>query len=312
MKRGNPKGNFTVLALALVWGMASDAGAADPSTTRSAPPPSGTSRAAPASPAAPATGPASTTRPAQPGKPDYAIALGSQQEFKNTAMAWTFRIDNRGNAAPVAPTVTKNMPYGASISSKGDPARLVISVGQPCPETKSWKPLSSIPVPVVQPGASVVVPQTLYKMPDEYAGKGCRFRAELEGPAGDANAGNNVMHMITKTAMMPDLQVVFGPDMGGPGGNIDVKNVGNAPAGPSTFHWECQTKDPNLRCGQISDKWQPNVVFDVPVPALKPGQSHVVKKSTPKGPGVTWKAYADYAHQVQEGNEDNNVLTGGK
>lgn len=334
MKRGNPKGTFTVLALALGCGMAFDAGAADPSTTRSAPPPSGTSRAAPAqppatattqtapaaaptapantraapAPATPATGPSSATRPAQPGKPDYVITLNSQQEYKNTALGWTFRIENRGNAAPVGEKNTAKTPYG-NFSTFGtvSAGKLVISVGQPCPETKYWKALEGILLPVVQPGASVVVPSSLYKMPDEYAGKGCRFRADIDGPAGDANPSNNVMHMITKTAMMPDLRLSLGVDNA-----LVVTNIGNAPAGPSVVHYECRTNDPNIHCGRLNEKWKPEVAMDFEVPALKPGESKAVKGSTPKGPGATWKASADHTHQVAESNEGNNTLTGGK
>ena len=298
---------FAALALGLGWGAASGAGAADPSTTRSAPPPSGTSRAAPAAPPA-----ALEARPAQPGKPDYALTLNSQQEFKNTALGWTFRVENRGKAAPAGEKNTAKTPYG-NISTFGtvSAGKLVISVGQPCPETKYWKALEAIPLPVLQPGASVVVPQGLYKMPDEYAGKGCRFQAEIQGPADDANASNNVMHMITKQFDLPDLIVALGPGSGqaGLGPALVVKNIGKATAAPSKFHYECQSKHESKSCGLPSQAYKKNDVRDVAVPSLKPGQSHVVMDSTPYWPA--WTGYADYLKEVAETNEDNNVRTGG-
>lgn len=334
MRHGSRQGVHAILAALLGGCATATASAADTGAPRSALPPSGLSRAVPASPAAasaaPATQAAPTAAPVTPTpaaqplagrepRPDYAIALGSQQEFENTALGWTFRVDNKGNAAPVGSSIKVAIPgsmYGTGGSYdtglKNAPAQLVISVGQPCPETKFWKPVESIPVPVVQPGASVVVPQKPYRMPDAYAGMGCRFRAEVSGPSGDADPSNNVMHMITKTASLPDLVVFQGVGSMVMDGPLRVENVGNAPAGPSTFHYECQTNDPDIRCGRLNDPWKSHVVLDVPVPALKPGQSHEVKGSTPKGPGATWKAYADYANAVVERNENNNVTASGK
>lgn len=337
---GSPLRTFCSLAAAFAAGSAVSTLAADTGSTRPAPPASAFSRTSPASPPASATAPsapatapapsaalpAATTvapqravgvadpaRPAQPGKPDYAIFLGTQQEFKNTALGWTFRIENVGKVAP-APE-KKQAPAYPGAGWGGFPsntaAQLVISVGQPCPQPKSWKPLESIDIPVLQPGTSVVLPQGLYTMPGEYTAKGCRFQAEIKGPAEDANAANNVMHMISKTAMLPDLKVVFGEYKGGPGGGIDVMNVGNAPAGPSTFHYECKTNDKDVHCNRVIDPWKAEVVLEVAVPALKPGESFPVKGSTPKGDTAVWKAWADRNGAVLESDESNNTLTGG-
>jgi hypothetical protein len=302
MKRGDPSGILAALALALCWGVVTKAGAADDSTTRSAPPASGASRAAPVP--RPATAPQ--------GKPDYAIALNTQQEFKNTALAWTFRVENKGNAAPQGHKPTIKTPAGnyTNPMSGVAAADLVISVGQPCPQTTFWKPLARISVPVLEPRASVVLPASLYKMPDEYAGKGCRFRAEIQGPDADANASNNVMHMITKTAMLPDLVVRPAQVSGGPGGALEVANVGSGPAGPSKFRYECQSTDKTKSCGLPSQAWKGSEMLEVGVPALQPGKSQLVRSSTPKG--ATWKATADHANEVAEGNEGNNTFTSGK
>jgi hypothetical protein len=193
----------------------------------------------------------------------------------------------------------------------GKAGKLVISVGQPCPEPKYWKPLETIPLPVLQPRESVVVPPGLYKMPDEYAGKGCRFRAEIQGPAEDSNSSNNVMHMITKTVELPDLIVAptSGKPPAGLSPGLEVRNIGKATAAPSKFHYECQSKNQEKSCGLPSQPYKKNDVRDVAVPALKPGQSHTVMDSTPYWPA--WTAHADYAKEVPETNEDNNVRTGG-
>lgn len=349
MRHGNPKVALALLAPALGLGMVLTADAADTGITPTAPSPFGTSRTAPAQPAAPArtqvapaapvapvtpvtpvtpakapsafgsavpaTAPSSAQRGGRPAaeaqrNPDYAVVLNSQQEFNNRAMAWTFRIENRGNAAPEGEKETIKMPGGSFPYTSKLAAKLVISVGQPCPGTKSWKQLEVLGVPVVQPGASAVVPSTLYKMPDEYAAKGCRFKAELQGPAGDANPSNNGMQMITKLAMLPDLIIGWAEVSGGPGGAIEVRNIGNAPAGPSKFHYECQSSDKTKSCGLPSQEWKGSDVRDVAIPALDPGKAHLGKGSTPNG--VAWKATADYANEVQESNESNNTRTSTK
>lgn len=257
----------------------------------------------------------------QPGKPDYAISLDSQQEYNNTSMSWTFRIVNSGKAAPESSSTAApggsgwyaKVPGGSTASST-DAAKLVISVGKPCPQQATWQPIESMPLPVLQPGASVVVPQGRYKMPDAYAGQGCRFRAEIVGPAGDANTANNDLQMITKTALMPDLVLELGkPQISASGGLLEIRNAGTATAAPSRAVYQCNTNDPNVQCGRINDPWKPEVVIEFKVPELKPGQSHELKGLTPKpGSSASWKARADVYHEVVESNEGNNTLSGPK
>jgi hypothetical protein len=294
---------FTAASIAADPGRAGAAPRAIPSATA---PPTGL---------APAVKQVLPTIPTITAKPDYAIALASQQEFENTALGWSFRIENRGLGAPSVAGGGKPGGGAGFMGLSGMSAHLVISVGQPCPNPTSWTQVVSKALPQLQPGGSTTT--GLHRMPDGYAGKGCRFRAEIKGPADDANPSNNVMHMFTKTALLPDLVVVSGPALGGPGGNLDVRNVGKASAEPSTFRFECVSTNKDVSCGTVHEQHKSNVVLDVPVPALNPGQSFMVKKSTPGGggllpKGVTWKAYADHANSVAESSEGNNIKVGAK
>lgn len=269
------------------------------------------------------TGPLLQTRPGtlQPGKPDYAISLDSQQEYNNTSMSWTFRIVNNGKAAPESSVTTApgstdwhaKLPVGSKASST-EAAKLVISVGKPCPKQTSWKPIESMPLPILEPGASVVVPQGRYKMPDTYAGKGCRFRARIDGPVGDVNTSNNDLQMITKTALMPDLVLELDtPQLFASGGVLVVRNAGSAPAAPSKAVYQCETNDPDIVCGHITDPWKPKALIEYKVPELKPGQRHELKGLTPKaGSSASWKATADVYYEIVESNEGNNTLSGPK
>jgi hypothetical protein len=197
-------------------------------------------------------------------------------------------------------------------------ARLVISVGKPCLQQTSWQSVQSMDLPTLEPGASVVVPQGRYKMPDNYAGQGWRFRAAIVGPDHDANTANNELQMISNPVLMPDLVLGLGPaQIDASGGVLEIRNAGNAPAGPSRAVFRCQTNDQNISCGHISDSWTPEVVIEYPVPELKPGQTHLLKGLTPKASTescktVTWKARADVYYEVVESNEGNNTLTGPK
>lgn len=288
------------------------AGAADvrsgPNTLR---PPAGNLQPPPA-PLAPMDNPAAAPLKAPPAmlpltaKPDYAIAFGSQEESENTALAWRFRIENRGKGEP---TAEKGGTGPLGLGSKA--ATLVVSVGAPCPNgTGSWTKLAALPLPALKPGESILHPSQPYRMPDGYAGKGCRFKAEIAGPADDANLANNVMQMITKTAKLPDLVVVLGVASFVSDGELTVENHGAAAAEPSKFRFECSVWELDKTCGKHNEDRKPKVVLDVTVPALEPGQSFKAIGSTPKG--VAWKAYADYANSVAESKEDNNTLTGGK
>ncbi len=257
----------------------------------------------------------------QLGKPDYAISLDSQQEYNNTAMSWTFRIVNNGKMAPDGSGATasggtdwySNL-KGGSKSPSMAPAKLVISVGKPCPQPTTWQPMESMPLPLLQPGASVVVPQGRYKMPDTYAGQGCRFRAEIVGPAGDANPSNNATQMITKTAQMPDLVLELDvSQLSDSGGVLVIRNAGSAPAAPSKAVYQCETSNPEVVCGHISEPWKPQALIEYKVPGLKPGQRHELKGLTPKaGSAASWKARADVYYEVVESNEGNNTLSGPK
>ena len=324
-----------IALLASVTAIAADTGTTrrvTPSTTpaRSVPPPAvapaagttintGTTPSAMPSAAAPVvTSPVPVFKQVPPtiptisAKSDYAIAFGSQEESENTALAWRFRIENKG---PGDPAIQKGSgPYG--IGSKV--ATLVISVGSPCPNgTNNWMQVASASLPPLKPGVSTMFPSQPYRMPDGYAGKGCRFKAEIKGPINDANLANNAMQMITKSALLPDLVIGDAPYQGGPGGGLDVVNAGKAPAEPSKFRFECTSTKPDVSCGTPLEKYKSSVVLDVPVPALNPKQSFSVKKSTPGGmggppAGVTWKAYADHTNTVTESSEGNNIRIGGK
>jgi hypothetical protein len=232
-------------------------------------------------------------------RPDYAIRMDSQQELENAAILWVFHIENKGQAAPEAKI--------SSPTALSTGAKLAVSVGFPCPGDKNWKQIALEKVLPVPPGGTSKIS---YKMPEEYAGKGCRFRAEIIGPFDDVNTANNVIHMFSKKAAMPDLVIAPAPVLSGPGNGLDVMNIGNAPAGPSKFHFECTSHDATKTCGKPYEKHQWTVARDVPVPSLKPGQSFTVMGSTPNG--VQWKAYADYGNEVVEANEANNQRAAAK
>lgn len=239
------------------------------------------------------------------GKPDYAIGLLSQLEQANLAEAWQFRIENRGAGAPGSTTVKGGGLFGQA-SEKS--ATLAISVGSPCPGgTSKWAHEKSFNLPPLKPGESVVVP---VQMPDGYAGKGCRFKAEIVGPDNDKDLSNNAMQMSTKLAKLPDLVVEMAADQGGPGGGLEVVNMGDAPAKASVFRFRCISVDKSASCAKPGEDYEDNLTLDVPVPALNPKQSFVVKKSTPGGgykKGVSWKAQADFTNTVAESNEGNNT-----
>lgn len=238
-------------------------------------------------------------------KPDYAIALGSQEESENTALAWRFRIENRGKGDP---TTEKGGTGPLGLGSKA--ATLVISVGAPCPNgTGYWTKLAALPLPALKPGESKLFPSQPYRMPDGHIGMGCRFKAEIAGPADDADPSNNAIQMLSKTALLPDLIVVRGVASFVSDGELTVENHGAAPAEPSLFRFECEVWQLDKTCGKHNEDRKPKVVKEVQVPALKPGQSFKAIGSTPKG--VAWKAHADYNKSVAESKEGNNTLTGG-
>lgn len=130
-----------------------------------------------------------------------------------------------------------------------------ISVGIPCPGGENWGPLyftqgEDYSVPALDPGKSAIVPKSKYGMgtggtfttPQQYLGKGCRFRVEVQGAGGsmpDANPSNNRMHVFTKKFSLPDLVAYMDPTGGGPN-KVYVKNVGDAPADPSVALFKCK------------------------------------------------------------------------
>ena len=261
--------------------------------------------------------PAATIPVATPGalapqfeaKPDYAIGLDWQFEYKNTAMAWRFRVENKGGATPAS------QPVGWKNSQSS--ATLVISRGHPCPNPTSWAKLASYAVPPLAPGTSMIVPADPYRMPEDKVGQGCRFRAGISGPEGDADTSNNVMHLLTKVTPLPDLTVAWGDYKGGPSNPLEVVNYGQVPAGPSQFHFECKAAGTTASCGKPYQQPLAHRVVDVPVPALKPLERFTVMVP-PAGlmgaptPGLSWTATADHQKEVSESNETNNVMKGGE
>jgi hypothetical protein len=269
-------------------------------------------------PGAVATGPVeatlpegSATRVAVPGetlrqaRPDYAISLDWQFEYDNTAMAWRFRVDNKGKATPESKPVDWT-------KIKHTSATLVISAGVTCPETKQWKKVASFNVPPLKPGEFALLPPNNYRMPEDTVGKGCRFRAELVGMSDDSNPANNTMQMFSKVALLPDLVVTREDDVPG----VWVRNFGGAGAGPSLFQYEaCLTAD-EFYCTNPNPKNSPKHVFrEVVVPALDPGKGFKVMKSPYEPLGgipdkVIWRATADFEKAVPESKEGNNELKG--
>lgn len=251
-----------------------------------------TTQPGPAFQAAPIA-PATPQRPQQP-KPDYAISLASQQEHSDTTISWRFRIENKGAAAPSAAIGTK-LVISVARSFTGE----VCSSGQ----AGDWEKLAAQPVfKALKPGESVLVPLFgPYSMPKKYAGKGCKFRAEIKG-LDDADFSNNTMHMYGKKKALPDLVIVGG----GPGGSLRVKNTGAGRAEASKFHFQCHTSgDPKKSCGLPGEKNKSQLILDIPVPALNPGQSVEVMNATPIS--ASWQAIADSANEVGESNELNNL-----
>ncbi len=131
------------------------------------------------------------------------------------------------------------------------------------------------------------------------------------------------MLMNSKLVMLPDLVIEEAEYTGGPGGGLQVRNVGQVAAGPSHFHYECHSDDASVSCGKAFEDHQPQLSLDVPVPGLSPGQAILVKGSTPgtmQYPGniklpmalVRWSATADHQKEVAESNESNNQVKGGK
>lgn len=252
--------------------------------------------------AEPAAGPRETLRQA---RPDYAISLDWQFEYENTAMAWRFRVENKGQATPDKKLVNQvTMSYAS--------ARLVVRAATQCPQGKPWKEVASFQVKPLKPGEFALMPQNNYRMPDETVGKGCRFQAELVGMSDDSNAANNTMQMITKVAMLPDLVVLREEGLS----KILVRNQGNAAAGSSLFQYEACLSEDEYYCTHPNPKTNPKHVFrEVVVPPLGPGKSFQAMKSPWEPFGTIpdhaiWHATADFEKAVPESNEGNNVFKG--
>ncbi len=266
------------------------ASAAEPQSSRQATPTAPAERPSPVLPARkpPAaneavlpTGGAAVTGQVQGAapRPDYALKLESQEELPNTAILWHFRVTN---VSLVGQT------YGA--------ASLVVKARPPCPATL----VTNSPLPKLQPGASVKLSA---QMPDHLAGKGCQFRAEILY-AGDADPGNNVLQLQSKTAQLPDLYLELGVGSQYSDGTLSVRNGGKAPSPPSVVHYTCYTTDLNKSCRNYYEPRQPDITLNVSVPALPPGQAFPVTNFTPNN--LPWKAYADHTKQVVESDEKNN------
>ncbi|MCK6372229.1 MAG: hypothetical protein L6Q83_13080 [Gammaproteobacteria bacterium] len=238
-------------------------------------------------------------------RPDYAISLDWQFEYDNTAMAWRFRVDNKGKATPDSKPADWT-------KIKHTSATLVISAGVTCPETKQWKKVASFNVPPLKPGEFALVPENHYRMSDDTVGRGCRFRAELVGMSDDSNPANNTMQMITKVALLPDLVVLRKEGLA----EVWVRNQGKAAAGSSLFHYEACLSEDEFYCTHPNPKNSPKHVFrEVVVPPLDPGKSFKAMKSPWEPFGtipdhVIWRATADFEKAVPESQEGNNVLKG--
>lgn len=242
-------------------------------------------------------------------RPDYAISLDWQFEYVNTAMAWRFQIENKGLGTPPSTLIDDGW------AGKESSAVIVVSVGNPCPGTTTWLEQASFHVPPLKPGESTLLPLKNYRMPDDKVGKGCQFKAEIIGIENDANPDNNAIQMFSKVALLPNLTVEYAEYTGGPGGGLQVKNAGTAGAGPSQLRYECKSSDPTVSCAKAWENYAPNLVLEVPVPALQPGQTFIVKGATPGNLGnfvtVFWSATADHQKEVIESNEGDNVMKGG-
>jgi hypothetical protein len=292
----NPRGRVgtirqRVFAFVLFVVTASGSSFAFPQERRTGPvQPGGALQPAPAPKPGP---PGSAVRPHEPilPKPDYAISVESQQELDNTAMLWRFRVENKGGAP-------------------GGRATIVLSIGAPCPGGEDWKPLVTFPVPAlsfekgIEPGKASVTPTTPYKLPAAYVGKGCKLKATIQTQFADGDVSNNTMHLFTKKLMLPDLIVQSSATQG-----FFVKNIGDGPAGPSLFHYYCQTLDPNKTCGGGTEQRKEQVTIEKPVPALKPGESYKVGVF-PRS-DVSWSTQADKNNEVAERDETNNSYTSG-
>ena len=293
----NVRKTFLVFAVSVVMAVNAVTIASAQGTRPSQPTPTQPGRSVlqptPVLPAKPGGAPGSAVQSNEPilPKPDYAIVVASQQEFENGAMAWRFRVENKGGAA-------------------GRRASVVLSIGIPCPGGENWQTLISFPVPALphetglDPGKTSVTPAMPYRLPANYVGKGCQLKAVLQPHFADGDASNNTVHLFTKKLMLPDLIVDYSAANG-----FYVKNIGDAVAGPSLFHYYCQTLDPDKSCGPLTQKRKEQATVEKPVPALNPGESYKVEVF-PRD-GVFWSAQADKKQQVFERNEGNNALTSG-
>lgn len=254
---------------------------------------------APKSPSMPAAGPGTAVQPGNlfMPKPDYAISVDQQQEMPDGGMMFRFRVDNLGGAP-------------------GGKAKVDIHVGLPCPGGENWVPVYKLPgeqytIPALDPGKSTTFLSGLgaggyFTTPKQYTGKGCRFRVEVQGAgigfATDANPSNNRMHVFTKKLSLPDLVVYAAFGEGGPK-IAYVKNVGDAPAGPSVAVFKCKALTEHTTCSSAGEKRKATEEMEVKVPALAPGQSHKIHSVREDTEG---SVQADRNNDVVERDETNN------
>jgi hypothetical protein len=179
---------------------------------------------------------------------DYAISGGTAV----SAGKWTFTVRNLGNAEP-------------TFSKSGSAANhhIWFAVGKPCATAGDWhKYPSQQPLPILGPGKQSLVS---FSMDKAHIDNGCPIRAEMQGPDNDVNTSNNMSVTQTKAVLLPDLVLTNLDGQGKwPGGSIVVKNIGNAPAGPSTFHFYCASKESGVSCGTWGEKLKAAVDRDMP------------------------------------------------
>lgn len=261
---------------------------------------------APQQPAAIVPGPLAPRAPSTPLPPDlvsplsdYAIGTGTQASEGK----WIFSIRNAGLAEPKFKPGSKQY---ASVS---------FAVGKPCATTGEWSEYpGQHPLPTLAPGGQANVS---FSMEKAHINNGCKIKAELNGaPVNDINATNNSSITHTKAVLLPDLIVTNRAEQGSAkwpaGASIVIKNIGNAPAGPSTFHFYCVSKEPGVSCGTWEEKLKSAIDRNMPVPALKPGDTFsVMKPVSGLLPGtsmkVSWTGEIDSKKEIAESNEQNNL-----
>lgn len=260
----------------------------------------GTITPVPVAPKAPSTPlPPDITSPLS----DYSIGVGAEA----SEGTWTFTVRNEGPAHPEF----KEAPgyFGATVKQL-----IRFSVGKPCATKGEWAEQLSMArsVPKLAPGQEAKV---AFSMEKAHVNKGCKILAKMEGPLNDVNVSNNSSITHTKAVFLPDLIVTNWEQQGSSkwpaGASIVIKNIGNAAAGPSTFHFYCISGEPQVPCATLGEKFTSQANRDYPVPALQPGESFsVVKVVSGLMPGISvkvrWEGEIDSKKVIKESNEQNN------